>query len=136
MPPAPPASPPVATASRSDAPIAAHAHIALAGAYGVVDPRDPAAIVSVLRNGSPEGVASFTWWTAAGSAKAGVDFDNFTPRVAKFPAGVRRLDLRIPLHFGGHRAAAKNFYAMIAPSAPDFSPVTRHTTMIKIKAAR
>ncbi len=127
---------PAPAAAASDAAMAVHAHIALAEPVLVVRARDPVALVTVLRNGSPEGVASFTWWTAAGTARSGVDFDHFAPHVAKFAAGSRSLDLRIPLHFDAHHRQARNFYVMIAPSAPDFSPVTRHTTMVKIKDAR
>jgi serine/threonine protein kinase len=128
--------PPAVSAAPADAPVAAHAHVALAEAVLVVGARDTLARVTVLRNGNPDGVASFTWWTAAGTARSGVDFDRFAPHVAKFPVGARSLELRIPLHPDTHRPQARNFYVMIAPSAPDFSPVTRHTTMIKIKAAR
>jgi len=133
---APAESPAESAAAASDAPIATHAHIALADSVLVVGARDPVAIVTVERNGSSEGVASFTWWTAAGTAKSGVDFDHFAPHVARFAAGSRSLELRIPLHVNTRHAQARNFYVMIAPSAPDFSPVTRHTTMVKIKAVR
>jgi hypothetical protein len=131
-----PSSSPARATDRAHTATALHAHIALAEPVVLVDARDPAAVVTVLRNGGSAGVASFTWWTADGSAKSGADFDHFAPHVAKFAAGVRSIDLRIPLHYHADRSQAKNFYVLIARSAPDYSPVTRHTTMVKIKAAR
>ena len=72
-------------------------------------PTDTAVHVTVLRKGSLRGATSFTWWTASGTAKPGIDFAPVLPHVLQMQEGESSTVLTVPL-VSTVRGQPKGFY--------------------------
>jgi Calx-beta domain len=96
----------------------------------------PAARVVVHRGGSLRGNASFSWWTEAGTANPGRDFEPVAPHEELLADGKSALSLFVPVVTDSTRWQEKTFYVVIGGASRDVSIGARHRVEVIIRPSR
>jgi len=81
-----------------------------------VSEKDASAAVIILRTGGGRGRSSVTWWTADGTATAGVDYANLGSVVVTFVPGEQNHTIHIPIVGDRNVEGPETFYVSLAVS--------------------
>lgn len=97
---------------------------------------EPAAHVVVHRGGSLRGGASFSWWTEAGTANPGQDFEPVARHEERIADGKSSASLFVPVVADSTRRQPKTFYVVIGGPSRDVSVGARHRVVVTIRPSR
>ena len=97
---------------------------------------EPAARVVVHRGGSLRGGASFSWWTEAGTANPGQDFEPVAPHEERIADGKSSVSLFVPVVADSTRRQPKTFYVVMGGPSRDVSVGARHRVVVTIRPSR
>ncbi len=128
----PGASEPIATAAPGIT--TSLAHIELAADSLEVAPLQAVASVVVHRRHNYRKGVSFSWWTEAGTARAGQDFVAVKARTDYIPAGENETRLLVPLVADPRRHLSKSFYVLVGDPSADAALGSRTITMVTLSA--
>jgi hypothetical protein len=97
---------------------------------------EPAAVVVIHRSGSLRGNASFSWWTEAGTARPGQDFEPVVRREEHLADGKNAVSLFVPVVTDSTRRRPKTFYVVVSTRSRDAPLGVRHQVMVTILPSR
>jgi serine/threonine protein kinase len=96
---------------------------------------DAYARVVVRRRGNIRGKVSFIWWTEAGTAKPGRDFESVSRRTELIEDGKATTSLLIPVIAGAGRATPVSFYLFIDEPSPGALLGSKFVAIVTIPAS-